>query len=558
MKSLALLWFSCAIGAAIAPSAHASGRIYELGELPRAVAESVQITAYTSKNMLVTKLDQSSSGHILIKLQIELFRNYHLYKDKTRIEVQGPWVLSVESTPRETTFLDPVTKTLKMGYTGQAAFTLKASLPEGTQHMIATNTQVPLFVDFQACSDTVCLLPIKVRVPVPLLETSLETKQGVSIQSRLERFFSESIGRGASALNPTLVLILFLAGLLTAFTPCVYPLYPITIGIFSHWASGSKKKSWQLALLYALGLVLTYSVVGLVTAASGAILGSLTQTPVFLISAGVLILLSALVFSGRVNLKIFDRLQAFFGRSRRHQHSRPFRWQALEALGMGVTLGLVASPCVGPVLVVLLASLSKSLSEDPSRYFSGFVLLSSFGVGMAAPVLMLGQLILRFEQTPKWSRYTPLVKNIGTFLMILAAFYYLVPGVQMALGTKSAEHFRFAVKSYPSEFRNRPSVVDFRADWCAACLELEHKTFSSVEVSKLFENESYDYFQVDLTDPTADDRTLAERFDVVGLPTVLILDSQGRVCSRLFGFEPADEFLERLKTSEKNCQDPGP
>jgi thiol:disulfide interchange protein DsbD len=128
----------------------------------------------------------------------------------------------------------------------------------------------------------------------------------------------------------------------------------------------------------------------------------------------------------------------------------------------------------------------------------------------------------------------------------------------MALGTKSAEHFRFTVKSYPSEFRNRPSVVDFRADWCAACLELEHKTFSSVEVSKLFENESYDYFQVDLTDPTADDRTLAERFDVVGLPTVLILDSQGRVCSRLFGFEPADEFLERLEASKRKCQDPGP
>jgi thiol:disulfide interchange protein len=163
--------------------------------------------------------------------------------------------------------------------------------------------------------------------------------------------------------------------------------------------------------------------------------------------------------------------------------------------------------------------------------------------------------VLRLGLRPQWARWTPKIKSVGTALMVLASFYFLVPGIQLLRGSQDAASLKFPIHKYPAEFRGRPSVLDFRADWCAACLELEHSTFTETKVSEVFEKENFDYFQIDLTDQNAEEKKIIDQFEIVGLPSILFLNSKGAPCKdlSLFGFEEPASFLKRVERARREC-----
>lgn len=222
---------------------------------------------------------------------------------------------------------------------------------------------------------------------------------------------------------------LFLAGLLMNLTPCVYPMIPITLNVLSR--SGRQSESTANSngfahkhhvapvLMYVLGIILSYAAMGVVAGMTGSLFGSLLQSK--LVNAG----LAGLMFLlGLSMLDVFNlsSIQAAANRiplSRKSPH--------LAVLTMGAVSGLVAAPCTGPVLSMLLLLVGQT--KDP---LYGFVLMSIFAAGFGAPYLVLGLLSQQIRRLPKAGNAMNAVKHIFSALMFSLALYYLKPLIQSA------------------------------------------------------------------------------------------------------------------------------
>jgi len=219
---------------------------------------------------------------------------------------------------------------------------------------------------------------------------------------------------------------LFLAGLLMNLTPCVYPMIPITLNVLSRAndtsgttgaPSGNSKQSMVPVVMYVFGIIISYAAMGVVAGMTGSLFGSLLQSK--LVNAGLAVLMFVL---GLSMLDVFDlsRIQAAANRiplSRKSPH--------LAVLTMGAVSGLVAAPCTGPVLSMLLLLVGQT--KDP---LYGFVLMSVFAAGFGAPYLFLGLLSQQFKRLPKAGLAMSFVKHIFAALMFSLAAYYLKPLIQ--------------------------------------------------------------------------------------------------------------------------------
>ena len=529
-------------------------------DLAREINQAVTPSALVISNHITTGLNGVSKGFLEAEVQFETHGKFHLYEDQIAFSSENPYRIEVVSKPATIQFYDPVSKIVKQGYQGQAVFSLKIALPESGVTKLGIDATIPLKVRFQACSEKLCLLPAGVNFAMMLTQHAHDNVTIMpSIIERISKTLKAHLS-GGNVLSFSTLAILLLAGLVTAFTPCVYPLYPITLGIFARWAHGSAANAFLLSLTYCLGLCLSYASLGVVSTLTGHVFGSLTQTPAFLIGVGVLILLSAIFFSGLLNFPMPEKLQNFFARAEDPDKPSSVAHHFVQALGMGAGLGIVASPCVGPVLVALLAWLAAS-----AKSFEGFILLFVFGMGMSLPFLVLGHIVIRMGRHPHLGRFTPWFKSFGTLLMIVASLVFLVPGLQLlraqsSRGTPTTAHeMKFEVHSLTGEHpwkKEKLTLLDFRADWCAACLEIESETLPDPIVAKFFESKQLDYVRVDLTQSTPENTGLAQSFGVVSLPTILFAAPGGRICTELslFGFESVQELKKRIELALSGCR----
>ena len=531
--------------------------------LPAEVARAVSVSHQIVENQLRSQLDGSTSGYLVADIQVETRHSFHVYADRLQFYTEAdPWLdnqewqVEVIARPTSTRFLDPVSKTLKEGYHGQSVFRVKLSLPQAAKQAPSLDHAIPFVTYFQACTDKVCLLPVFLQTALPLASSSGPPTRSKNILSSSADMIRDALnaGAGGEALSWISIGIVLLAGLVTAFTPCVYPLYPVTLGIFARWSQAGGAAPLGLALSYCAGLTLSYASLGMLTAATGTVFGSWTQTAPFLLGVGSLILLSAVFFSGLFTFPMPQKLLHFFsrGESPEQAAARSSLSRYFQAALMGVGLGIVASPCVGPVLVALLAWIGSAQAS----WVKGFLLLSLFGAGMSLPFLALGHLILKMGKRPSLGRYTPVVKHFGTLLMGAASLFFLIPGFQLLKAqNSSAAETKFAIATLDTWSKKTWTVIDFRADWCAACWELERETFSSPDVSELFEKGTWEMVRVDLTQMTPENTQIAQSFKVISLPSVLIVKPGGTVCEKLslFGFENAQDFLTRLKSAQQAC-----
>lgn len=216
---------------------------------------------------------------------------------------------------------------------------------------------------------------------------------------------------------------LFLAGLLMNLTPCVYPMIPITLNVLGrlghrkeseaelkeHWLDGAFR-----AFLYVLGIVLTYSAMGVVAGMTGTLFGSLLQSPTVLFSLAVLFVLLGFAMLGVID---FSRVQNWASRipvSEKSPH--------LGVFTMGAVSGLVSAPCTGPVLSAILVLIGQN--QDP---IYGFSLMAFFSVGFGAPYLVLGLFAHNLKRLPRAGRLLDLIKMIFAALLFGLAAYYLKP-----------------------------------------------------------------------------------------------------------------------------------
>ena len=453
-------------------------------------------------------------------------------------------------------------------------------------------------VTAQACNNTQCLPPEEVRAGVDITVAA----PGSSSRSANEQIFA-GFGAGtagsdqsgdssdlASRSLPLLLIGVFFAGLALNLTPCVFPLIPITIGFFTQQTKDRKGSTFPLALAYVLGIALTYSVLGVLAALSGAIFGSALQSPWVVGLIVVVLLLLATSMFGLWELRVPTWAQKASGG----------RTGVFGALIMGLVMGFIAAPCIGPFVVGLLTYVGQR--GDP---ILGFILFFTLAVGLGLPYLILGTFTGAINKLPASGMWMIGVRRVfGVILVAMAAYFaaplmpgdsgrwlmsgvlvlgalylllvdrtgheqatidrvmralaaamliagvLMMPGVRRggaapAVGGDQFEWQAYEVAAVRAAIATGgPLIVDFYADWCAPCRELDERTFSAPEVRAVLEG--YARFKVDLTRATEANQALTTEYAVMGVPTVIVF-SGGEEVFRITGFEPPGRFLKRLQ-----------
>jgi thioredoxin:protein disulfide reductase len=473
-------------------------------------------------------------------------------------------------------------------YDGTIVIPFRAALTPGIGELRAK-------LRYQACSDRVCLPPAEASTFIDLTKTS-PAPAGVlpsasaftplsaapkDAQAKSNLLSSDVSGTFATRGLPLTLVAIFVLGLALNLTPCVYPLIPITIGYFGSQSGAKTSRRVALSSLYVLGIAITYSALGVFSALSGKLFGAWLQHPGVLIFFASLMLIMASSMFGAFEI----RVPQFIANRSGGQAG------LAGALTMGLLIGIVAAPCVGPFVISLIALVSSLQSP-----FLGFLMFFVLALGLGVPYLFLGIFSSGLSALPRSGEWMVQVKKAMGFILIAMALYFLRPligdnvfqyGVAASLligafflffsGSKGARVWRIAIstlllvsgvafaipKKHAVEVRwdkydtkalaaasaaNKPVVIDFYADWCLPCKELDEKTFTDTAVAN--ELDRFVRVKADLTAP--DDETtkrLTQQYQILGVPTLVFLDAQGNEIRdlRLTGFEPPKPFVERLR-----------
>jgi thiol:disulfide interchange protein DsbD len=330
------------------------------------------------------------------------------------------------------------------------------------------------------------------RAGEELTQASLEAKIAAARSgATLEVDKDSALGWGArlqaSPLWLQLVLV-FVGGLLLNLTPCVYPMIPITVGYFGAQSEGRAGKTFGLALLYVLGLALVYSALGVFAASTGGLFGATMQSPWVL--GGVALVMGSLGLSMAGLFTI-----------------NPPRWAlsrsggkkgAMGALAMGALLGIVAAPCVGPVVAALLAYVGARADK-----VLGFALFFFLSLGLGLPYLLLGTFSGAAKSLPRSGTWLEKSKKFFAVPLVLAALYYASLAIKAASVARPPSGDRWAAATVAAleeaRAQNRPVVIDFRADWCLPCIKMEEEILSKEATRRAAAEHNALLLQADLT-----------------------------------------------------------
>lgn len=332
---------------------------------------------------------------------------------------------------------------------------------------------------------------------------------------------------------------IFLGGLALNLTPCVYPLIPVTLSYFTDAKHNDPLHRMMGAVLYLFGMAITYSVLGTLAAISGGFFGEALQSDWVRLGLASVFFLMALSEFG------LFRLPSSFGQV----HVKKGKFGAFL---LGLTMGFVAAPCIGPFVVSLLSFVAAQ--ADP---FLGMRLFLVLSLGLGFPYLILGYFANGIQLLPRSGHWLVWVHRGFGVLLLALAFSYASPTVSgwmedagwVQKEEKVITDFKnFSLKAFNEARGTRPIVIDVAAEWCAPCKELEEKTFANSRVREAFQGFELLYLDVTDTNPPAIEDFVSEQ-EVVGVPTVLFYDANGerRDDIRLENFEPPEDFLKRLE-----------
>ncbi len=212
--------------------------------------------------------------------------------------------------------------------------------------------------------------------------------------------------------NPALAFVgVFLAGVLVSFTPCVYPVIPLTLGFIGARSAGSKWKGFTLSLVYVLGMALMYAILGAFASLSGKLFGAVGSHP-----ATYFIVANVCLFLGLSMLDVFHIPQLGLSPAA----GTPKKGY-LGAFLIGCFSGLIVGPCTAPALAVILVYVGSQ-----KNLFYGFSLLFTFGYGVGFLLILLGTFTGLIGALPKSGKWLDAVKKFFGYLLIFAAEYLLI------------------------------------------------------------------------------------------------------------------------------------
>lgn len=207
----------------------------------------------------------------------------------------------------------------------------------------------------------------------------------------------------------------YLGGLLVGFTPCVYPIIPVTVAFIGARSANSRTRSFLLSLFYVLGVALTYTALGAVAALSGRLFGQIQANPwTYFIMANICLLMGLSMLEV-FHLK-FSTPEAF---SRFHARKRTEG--CLSSFLVGILSGFVLGPCTTPVLTVLLTYVASK--QNP---VFGMLLLFLFSLGIGTLLILIGTFTGFLTRLPKSGPWMVRVSHFSGWIMIGAAEYFLI------------------------------------------------------------------------------------------------------------------------------------
>lgn len=222
---------------------------------------------------------------------------------------------------------------------------------------------------------------------------------------------AQNMSTTLSAGSGGVFLVCFAAGVASSFTPCIYPLIPVTIGILGSRQTESKLAAFLLTLSYVLGIAATYAALGLLAAFTGSLFGSLSANPWVLLAVGTLIVGMA--------LNMLEVFTISFG-------SLGFATAGRKGNGIianflyGLTFGLIASPCTAPPLAAILTWVGSTRS-----LVAGPLFLFAFALGMGSVLLLLGTFSSSISRLPRSGTWMVHVKKAMGVMMVLMAGYFV-------------------------------------------------------------------------------------------------------------------------------------
>jgi thiol:disulfide interchange protein DsbD len=525
-----------------------------------------------------------------IEVSFRIADGYYMYRDKIAVSAEGATLGKVEI-PRGTIKFDPnFDKELE---------TLRQQLTLAIP--VQASGSFKLKVTSQGCADKGLCYP-----PMESVATLSTANSGVDVAAPAA---DGEMGRiEASLASGRLLLILplfLLLGLGLSFTPCVLPMVPILSFIIAgEGAQTSRQRGLLLAVAYSLGMALVYTALGIAAGLIGEGLSATLQSPPILSAFAILMAVMALSMFDVYQLQVPASLQLALTRLSERQRGG----KLLGVFVMGAISALIVGPCVAAPLAGALVYISQT-----RNVLIGGSALFAMAVGMSVPLVLVGisagSLLPRagaWMQTVKhifgvlmlalalWmvSSLIPawllmlgwglLGAGYGVFLMrdkslgwrarLLGTIFIALGGVQLlglATGGRDAwsplaqlrgQHHQKtvfmrvrSVAELDAALANtggRRVMLDFYADWCVSCIEMEKLTFTKPEVKTKLDQMLL--LQADVTANNDEDKALLKRFGLFGPPGIILFDANGTEIrsARVIGFQPPAQFLKSLQKAE--------
>lgn len=449
-------------------------------------------------------------------------------------------------------------------------------------------------LSYQACSSKVCLPPEKVPVSISIFIVPQGTptkalNQEIFLSAGAEKAVEEGLRGVSPGAGFWLTLLgIFLGGLALNLTPCVYPLIPITVSYFGGRSQKISAHTLVHGVLYILGLAFTNSMLGLSAALSGGMLGSALQQPLVLIFVAVVMITLGLSFFGFWEFRIPSGLTRVASKSYGGYFGTFF---------MGLTLGIVAAPCLGPFILGLLTYVGQK-----GDLFLGFLYFFILSLGLGLPLSILAIFSGAIDRLPMSGDWLLWVRRFMGWVLVGMAAYMISPLVPHHLGKPgllaavataagiylgwldktgrslrgftrvkkllgvflvgggiiylvSSGYEREGIKWVPYDQNlistaakdNKPLILDFYADWCPPCIAMEKKVFKDPEVVKLSRN--FVTMRLDLTRRQPFQEEILKQYGIRGVPTVIFLNRKGveEKSLRIESYLSKFEFLGRMR-----------
>jgi len=431
-------------------------------------------------------------------------------------------------------------------------------------------------VTLQGCAEAgICYPPMTLKfllagpgvkaAPLPEILDGVKASVNASVEFSLADLWRErddinAISRFLESTAPGyLFLAFFVLGLALAFTPCVLPMLPILSSVIFGSQGGktiSKGRASLLALSYVLGMAMVYALAGTLMAALGGSVQRALQSPVALAAFALLLLsLSGSLF-GLYQLRLpsswHHHVDKLAGRQR--------GGSVVGAFALGGISTLVASPCITAPLAGVLAFIAQTGSMS-----LGAGLLFVMALGMGLPLLFIAiEARILIPSTGIWMIW--LQRTLGVLLVATAAWIAspLIQKNEPAGSVKTVNgqkihqvgDLSFVVIYSLAELDaqlikakqdHKLVLLDFYADWCISCKEMEINTFANPEVSETLKQ--FVLLQADVTANSQENQALLKRYGLFGPPGILIfnLNSQEQADQRVIGYMPPQRFIERLQ-----------